>query len=106
MTRVVCGKEGNGDGYKSNGDEGDGGVTGMRAMVMAMATVKATTWVMVMVTRMASDEEGKGKGSKGDGDDDEGGTRVTERARAARQWQQQQGWRASGRQRQQRGRWR
>ncbi len=81
--------------WLSNGDEGDRGATATRAMVTAMATAKATTWVMVMVTRLAGDEEGKDKGSKGDGDDDEGGARATERARAARQWRQ--GWRASGR---------
>ncbi len=73
-----------------------------RVMVAAMATVKATTWVMVMVTRLAGDEEGKGEGEggKGDGDDNEGGARAKERARAARQWQRQQGWQASGRQQQ------
>jgi hypothetical protein len=54
--------------------------------VTAMGTAKATTWVMVMVTRLTGNKEGKGKGGKGDGDDDEGGTRVTERARVARRW--------------------
>jgi hypothetical protein len=68
-------------------------------MVTAMATVKGTTWVMVMVTRLAGDEEGKGEGGKGDGDDDEGGARATERARAIRQWRRRQGWQASGRRR-------
>ncbi len=38
----------------------------MRAMVTVMATVKATRWVMVMVTRLAGNEEGKGEGGKGD----------------------------------------
>ena len=57
----------------SDGDEGDGRATAMRAMVTAIATVKAMTWVMVIMTRLAGDEEGKGKGGKGDGDDDEGG---------------------------------
>jgi hypothetical protein len=85
-TRVACDEEGDGDGYKSNGDEGDGRAMATRAIVTAMATAKATTWVMVMVTRLAGDEEGKGKGSKGDGDEDEGGARATERARAARRW--------------------
>ncbi len=61
-----------------------------------MATAKATTWVMVMVTRLAGDKESKGKGGKGDGDDDEGGAQATERARAVRQLRRQQGWRASG----------
>ncbi len=75
--RVACNKEGNGKGYKSNGDEGDGRATATRAMVTAMATAKATTWVMAMVTRLAGDEEGKSVGGKGDGDDDEGGTQAT-----------------------------
>jgi hypothetical protein len=35
MTKVACHKEGNDDGYKSNGDEGDGRATAMRVMVMA-----------------------------------------------------------------------
>ncbi len=81
-TRVACDKEGNGDGYKSNGNKGDGQATATRAMV----TVNATTWVIVMVTRLTGDEEGKGKGGKGNGDDDEGGAQATERVRAARQW--------------------
>ncbi len=70
-----------------------------RVMMTAMVTAKAMMWVMVMVTRLAGDEEGKGegKGGKGNGDDDEGGARATERARAARQWRRQQGWRVSGR---------
>ncbi len=102
-TRVACNKEGDGNGYKSNGDKGDKRATATRAMVTAMATAKATMWVMVMVTRLAGEEEGKGEGGKGDGDDDEGGARATERARAARRWQRQQGWRASGQQRQRRG---
>ncbi len=86
-TRVACDKEGNGDGYKSNGNKGDGRSTATRAMVTAMATAKATMWVMVMVTRLAGDKEGRGEGGKGDGDDNEGGAWATERARAARQWQ-------------------
>ncbi len=57
----------------------------------AMVTAKATTWVMVMVTRLTGNKEGKGKGGKGNGDDNEGGARATERARAARQWQRRQG---------------
>ncbi len=90
-----------------NGDEGDGQATAMRVMVTAMATAtaKGTTWVMVMVTRQPGNEEGKGEGGKGNGDDDEGGLRATERARAIRQWQRQQGWRASGRRRRRRGQW-
>ncbi len=89
----------------SDGDEDDGRATAMREMVTAMATAKATTWVMVMVTRLTGDEECKGEGGKGDGDDDEGGARAMERARAARQWRRRQGWRASGRRWRRRGRW-
>ncbi len=101
-TRVACNKEGNGDGHKSDGDgyksdgnESDRQATATRAMVMAMVTAKATTWVILMVTRLAGDKEGKGEGGKGDGDDDEGDTGAMKRARAARQWQRQQGWQAS-----------
>ncbi len=94
-TRVACNKEGNDNGYKSNGDEGDGQATVTRAMGTVMAMAKATMWVMVMVRRLVNNKEGKGKGSKGDGDDDEGGAWATERARVARQWQRQQRWRAS-----------
>ncbi len=43
VTRVVCDEEGNGDGYKSDGNEGDGRATVTRAMVTVMATAKATT---------------------------------------------------------------
>jgi hypothetical protein len=38
VTRVACNKEGNGNGYKRNGDKGDGRATAMRAMVTAMVT--------------------------------------------------------------------
>jgi hypothetical protein len=103
-TRVACEEEGDGDGYKSDGNEGDGRSTATRAMVTEMAMAKATMWVMVMVTRLAGDKESKEEGGKGDGDDDEGGARATERARAARGWQRRQGWRASGRRRRLRGR--
>ncbi len=44
----------------SNGDKGDGRATATRAMVTAMATAKATTWVMVMVTRLTGNKEGMG----------------------------------------------
>jgi hypothetical protein len=84
--RVGCNEEGDGNSCKSNGNEGDGRVTAMKAMVTAMATAKATMWVMVMVTRLTGNKEGKSKGGKGDSDDDEGGARATERARAARRW--------------------
>jgi hypothetical protein len=83
--RVACNEEGDGNGYKSNGNEGDRGATVMRVMGTAMATAKATTWVMVMVMRLAGSKEGKGKGGKGNGDDIEGGMQATERARVARQ---------------------
>jgi hypothetical protein len=85
-TRVACDKEGDGNSYKSDGNEGDGRAMATRAMVTAMATAKATTWVMVIVTRLMGDKEGKGKGGKGNGDDNEGGVWATERARAARRW--------------------
>jgi hypothetical protein len=99
VTRVACDKEGDGNGYKSDGNKGDRQAMATRAMVTAMATAKAkaTMWVMAMVTRIAGGKEGKGEGGKGNGDDDEGGTWATERARVARQWQQQHGWRARGR---------
>jgi hypothetical protein len=97
--RVACDEEGDGKGYKSDGNKGDGRATATRVMVTAMATAKVTTWVMLMVTRMAGDKEGKGEGGKCDGDDNEGGMRAMERARVARQWQRQQGWRASRQQR-------
>ncbi len=105
-TRVACDEEGNGNGYTSDGNKGDGQAVATRAMVTAMVMVKAKPWVMVMVTRLMGDKEGKGEGSKGDGDDDEGGVRATERAREARQWRRQQGWRASGRRWRRRGQWR
>jgi hypothetical protein len=41
--RVACDEEGDDNSYKSDGDEGDGQATAMRAMVTAMATAKATT---------------------------------------------------------------
>jgi hypothetical protein len=37
MTRVACKDEGNGDGYKSDGDEGDRQAMVMRAMAMVKA---------------------------------------------------------------------
>ncbi len=83
-TRVACDEEGDDNGYKSNGNKGDGQAMGTRAMATVMATAKATTWVMVILRRLAGNKEGRGEGSKGDGDDDEGGAWATERARAAR----------------------
>ncbi len=85
-TSVACDKEGDGVGCKSDGNEGDGRATPTRAMATAMATTKATAWVMVMVTRLSGDKKGTGKGGKGNGGDNEGGTQATERARAVRQW--------------------
>ena len=41
----------------------------------AMATVTATTWVMLTMTRLVGNEESKGEGGKGDGNGDEGGRR-------------------------------
>ena len=66
-----CDKESNGFGGKSDGNEGGRRLTATRTM----ATVTATTWVMVTVTRLAGNKEGKGEGGKGDGDGDEGGGR-------------------------------
>ncbi len=68
-TRVVCNEEGNDDGGKRNGNEGNGQVTATRAMVATMAT----TWVMAMATRLAGGEEGEGDGGKGNGEGNEEG---------------------------------
>jgi len=68
-TRVECDKVSDGFGGKSNGNKGGRRLTATRAM----ATVTATIWLMVMMTRLAGDEEGNGEGGKGDGDGDEGG---------------------------------
>ncbi len=68
-TLVACDKVGDGNGCKSNGDEGDGQATVTRAMGMA----KTTPWAIVMVMRLAGNKESKGKGSKGNSDDNEGG---------------------------------
>ncbi len=53
-TWVECDKESDGFGSKSDGNEGGRQLTATRVM----ATVEATKWVMVMVTRLAGDEEG------------------------------------------------
>ncbi len=53
-TRVECDKDSDGFGGKSDGNEGGRRLTATRAM----ATVMATKWVMVMVTRLAGDKEG------------------------------------------------
>jgi hypothetical protein len=67
-TRVMCNKEGDGNGGKSNGNEGDRPATAIRAM----ASTKATTWAMAMATRLAGSTEGKGDGGKVNGNVDEG----------------------------------
>ena len=67
--RVECNEDSDGFRGKSNGNEGGRRLTATRAL----ATVTATTWLMVMVTRLAGDEEGKGEGGNGYGDGDEGG---------------------------------
>ena len=69
-----CGKsDGDRDkiGGQATASNGEGGrrLTATRAM----ATVTATTWVMVTVVRLTGDIEGKGEGGKGNGDSDEGG---------------------------------
>ncbi len=69
VTRVTCNEESNGDGSRSNGNEGDRQATTTRAMAM----VKAMTCTMVPAMRLAGDKEGKGEGNKGDGNSDEGG---------------------------------
>jgi hypothetical protein len=62
-TRVVCNKEGNSNGGKSNGNEGD-----KRAMATrAIETAKETMWAMAIGTRLAGNKEGKGKGRGGKG---------------------------------------
>ncbi len=66
--KVLCNKEGGGDGGKSDGDEGGW-----------QATATATMWAMVSETRLAGDEEGKCKGGKGNGDGDEGRRRRRQR---------------------------
>ncbi len=67
-------KMGNGNGGKSDGDDGkvggqattSNGEGGRRLTVTrAMVMVTATIWVMVTVTRLAGDKEGKGEGGKG-----------------------------------------
>ena len=42
-TRAACDEEGDGNGYKSNGDEGDGQATATRAVATAMTTAKVRT---------------------------------------------------------------
>ncbi len=60
-TKVLCNKEGGGNGGKSNGDEGGG-----------RATATATMWAMVTAMRLAVNEEGKCKGGtfNSDGNED------------------------------------
>ncbi len=73
-TRVVCDKEGNGNGGKSNGNEGGEQATAMRVI----ATVMEMMWAMAMATRLAGNEEGKSKGSRGIGNGNEGGKQQRE----------------------------
>jgi hypothetical protein len=76
-TRVVCNKEGNGNGGKSDGNKGDGQLMATRVIAMA----KTTPWMMAMATRLAGDIEGKGKGGNGKGDNNEGGRQQRGRER-------------------------
>ncbi len=56
-TRVACNEESDGNGYKCDGkNKGDGRATATRAMVTAMATAKATMWLILMVTMIAGKE--------------------------------------------------
>ncbi len=66
VTRVVCDEEGDGNGYKSDGNEGDGRATVTRAMVTAMETAKATN-------QPTTGAANAGGGSGGDGDSDGSG---------------------------------
>jgi hypothetical protein len=69
-------------------------------MVTAMAKAKATTWVMMMVTRLAGDEEGKGEGGGGKGDGDGnwgGGQQRGQWGLWQERWRRGQGWRTSNR---------
>jgi hypothetical protein len=60
--KVLCNKEGSGNGGKSDGNEGGG-----------QATATAMTWVMAKETRLTGNNEGKCKGGKGNGNGNEGG---------------------------------
>jgi hypothetical protein len=68
-TRVVCDKEGNGDGGKSNGYEGDGQATATRVMAKVKATMTTTAVAVVeVVTATAAattTERGSAKVAKG-----------------------------------------
>jgi hypothetical protein len=97
-TRVACNKEGDGDGGKSNGDEGSGQATAMRAMTTegeqqstSKEIDKGGRWLARERQRgdhttttvgdnerqeRAADDDGsdkEGKGGKGNGDGNEGG---------------------------------
>ncbi len=80
-TKVLCNKEGGGDGSKSNDDKGGGQVT-----------ATAMTWAMVTATRLAGDEEGKCKGSKGNCNGDKGGWQWQQRLKPFQRWQRQKQW--------------
>jgi hypothetical protein len=60
-TKVLCNKEGGGDGGKSNGNKGGG-----------QATATATTCAMVTAMRLVGNEEGKCKGGKFNSNGDKG----------------------------------
>jgi hypothetical protein len=80
-TKVLCNKEGGGNGGKSDGNKGGG-----------WATLTATMWAMATVTRLAGDKESKCKGGKGNGDGNEGRWRWRQRLKPFQRWQQQQQW--------------
>jgi hypothetical protein len=88
-TRMACSKESDGNSGKSDGNEGGGLATAMRAMARA----RATTWAMATASRQVDDKEGNG-------DSDEGGRGAAAMATkmamtivtrvAGKQWQRQQ----------------
>ncbi len=78
-TKVLCNKEGGGNGGKIDGNEGGG-----------QATETATTWVMVVATRLGVNKEGKCKGGKGNGNGDEGGWQWQQRLKLFQWWQRRQ----------------
>jgi hypothetical protein len=62
-TRVACSEVGNGDGGKSDDNEGGGQTTATRTMVKAMAMM----WAMATARRVAGNKKGNGKSGKGNG---------------------------------------
>ncbi len=67
--RVVCNQVGDGNGGKSDGDDGCGRASTTRKMAMATAM----TWAMGTATRVAGNEKGNHKGGKGNGIGNKGG---------------------------------